>query len=79
MITENGPLMVVVDRGNGPHEVLAFATGVLALVYGGFGAVIRGSTFVRSSQRAQQAHCGGDQRRNGGPIWGLNAIVRGVG
>jgi hypothetical protein len=39
VIAEAGPLVLVVDRGNGPPAVLAFVAGVLALVFGGFGAV----------------------------------------
>ena len=39
VIAEDGALVIVVDRGNGPSAVLAFVTGVVALVFGGFGAV----------------------------------------
>ncbi len=39
VIAGDGPLVLVVDRGNGPPVVLAFVTGVVALVFGGFGAV----------------------------------------
>ena len=39
VIAEDGPLVIVVDRGNGPSAVLAFVAGVVALVFGGFGAV----------------------------------------
>ena len=39
VIAEAGPLVLVVDRGNGPPAILAFVAGVLALVFGGFGAV----------------------------------------
>jgi hypothetical protein len=39
VIAEDGPLVLVVDRGNGPPAVLAFVTGVVTLVFGGFGAV----------------------------------------
>lgn len=39
VIAEDGPLVLVIDRGNGPPAILAFVTGVLALVFGGFGAV----------------------------------------
>ena len=39
VIAESGPLVLVVDRGNGPPAILAFVAGVLALVFGGFGAV----------------------------------------
>nr|HRD14057.1 hypothetical protein [Mycobacterium sp.] len=38
VIAESGPLVLVVDRGNGPPAILAFVAGVLALVFGGFGA-----------------------------------------
>ncbi|WP_319432690.1 hypothetical protein [Mycobacterium sp. RTGN5] len=39
VIAEDGPLVLVVDRGNGPFAVLAFVTGVVTLVFGGFGTV----------------------------------------
>jgi hypothetical protein len=39
VIAEVGPLVLVVDRGNGPPAVLAFVAGVVTLVFGGFGAV----------------------------------------
>lgn len=39
VIADDGPLVIVVDRGNGPRAVLAFVTGVVALVFGGFGVV----------------------------------------
>lgn len=39
VIAEDGPLVLVIDRGNGPLAILAFVTGVVALVFGGFGAV----------------------------------------
>lgn len=38
-VAEQGPLIVVVDRDIGPWSTLAFVLGVLALVFGGFGAV----------------------------------------
>ena len=38
-VAEQGPLVVVVDRGTGPLATVAFVLGVLALVPGGFGAV----------------------------------------
>ena len=38
MIAEDGPRVLVVDRGNGPAATAAFVTGVLALVFAGFGA-----------------------------------------
>jgi hypothetical protein len=44
VIAEDGPLVIVVDRGNGPPAVLAFVTGVLAVVVGGFGAVSLATT-----------------------------------
>ncbi len=37
VIAEDGPLVLVVDRGNGPPAILAFVAAVLALVFGGFG------------------------------------------
>lgn len=39
VIAEDGPLVLVIDRGNGPLAIMAFVTGVVALVFGGFGAV----------------------------------------
>ena len=39
VIAEDGPLVIVVDRGNGPPAVLAFVTGLVAVVVGGFGVV----------------------------------------
>ncbi|MDT5340343.1 MAG: hypothetical protein QOD90_5848 [Mycobacterium sp.] len=39
VIAERGPLVVIVDRGTGPLATGAFVLGVLALVFGGFGAV----------------------------------------
>jgi hypothetical protein len=38
-VAEQGPLIVVVDRGTGPLATVAFVLGVFALVLGGFGAV----------------------------------------
>jgi hypothetical protein len=38
-VAEQGPLIVVVDRGTGPWATVAFVLGVLTLVFGGFGAV----------------------------------------
>lgn len=38
-VAEQGPLVVVVDRGTGQWATVAFVLGVLALVFGGFGAV----------------------------------------
>jgi hypothetical protein len=39
VIAEDGPRVLVVDRGNGPPAILAFVAGVVSLVFGGFGAV----------------------------------------
>jgi hypothetical protein len=39
VIAEDGPLVLVVDRRNGPPAVLAFVSGIVALVFGGFGVV----------------------------------------
>lgn len=39
VVAEHGPLVIVVDRGTGPLATGAFVIGVLALVFGGFGAV----------------------------------------
>ncbi|MDT4998766.1 MAG: hypothetical protein QOK12_871 [Mycobacterium sp.] len=38
-VAEQGPLIVIVDRGTGPLATVAFVLGILALVPGGFGAV----------------------------------------
>ena len=38
-IAEQGPLVVLVDRGTGPLATIAFVISLLALVFGGFGAV----------------------------------------
>jgi hypothetical protein len=38
-VAEQGPLVLVVDRGTGPLATVAFVLGILALVPGGFGAV----------------------------------------
>jgi hypothetical protein len=38
-IAEQGPLVLVVDRRTGPWATVAFVLGVVALVFGGFGAV----------------------------------------
>jgi hypothetical protein len=38
-VAEQGPLIVVVDRGSVPLATVAFVLGVFALVLGGFGAV----------------------------------------
>ncbi len=39
MIAEDGARVLVVDRGNGPPAILAFVAGLVALVFGGFGAI----------------------------------------
>lgn len=39
VVAEQGPLVVVIDRGTGPLATTAFVLGVLAIVFGGFGAV----------------------------------------
>jgi hypothetical protein len=39
VVAEQGPLVIVVDRGTGPLATGAFVMGVLALVFGGFGSV----------------------------------------
>jgi hypothetical protein len=64
-VAEQGPLIVVMDRGTGALATVAFVLGVLALVPGGFGAVTlaptapwwrrwtrSGSSAARSSRRA---------------------------
>jgi hypothetical protein len=38
-VAEQGPRVVVVDRGTGPWATFAFVLAVVALVFGGFGAV----------------------------------------
>lgn len=38
-VAEHGPLVLVIDRGTGPWATAAFVLGVVALVFGGFGAV----------------------------------------
>ncbi|QRY49563.1 hypothetical protein [Mycolicibacterium septicum] len=40
VVAEQGPLVVVIDRGTGPLATTAFVLGVLAVVFGGFGAVM---------------------------------------
>ena len=40
VVAEQGPLVVVIDRGTGPLATTAFVLGVLAAVFGGFGAVM---------------------------------------
>lgn len=39
VIAEDGPHVLVIDRGNGPAEIAAFVLLVFTLVVGGFGAV----------------------------------------
>lgn len=39
VIAEDGPLILVVDRGTSARAIVAFVLGVLALVLGGFGVV----------------------------------------
>ncbi|MCB1288422.1 MAG: hypothetical protein KDB47_12135 [Mycobacterium sp.] len=39
VIAEDGPRVLVVDRGNGLPAIVAFVTGVVAMVFGGFGAL----------------------------------------
>jgi hypothetical protein len=39
VVAEQGPLIVVVDRGTGPWATFAFVLGVLAAVFGLFGVV----------------------------------------
>ena len=39
VIAEDGPRVLVVDRGNGPLAIVAFVTGVVAMVFGGFGTL----------------------------------------
>jgi hypothetical protein len=48
VIAEDGPLVIVVDRGNGPPAIAAFVAGVFTVVFGGFGAVslVAGSTWL---------------------------------
>jgi hypothetical protein len=42
VVAEQGPLVLVVDRGTGPTSVVAFLFGIFALILGGFGAVAVG-------------------------------------
>jgi hypothetical protein len=39
VVAEQGPLVVIVDRNTGPRATFAFILAVVALVFGGFGAV----------------------------------------
>lgn len=39
VVAEDGPLVVVIDRGTSPLATLAFVLGVIGLVFGGFGAI----------------------------------------
>ncbi|WP_441962539.1 hypothetical protein [Mycolicibacterium houstonense] len=39
VVAEQGPLVIVIDRATGPLATTAFVLGVLAVVFGGFGAV----------------------------------------
>lgn len=39
VIAEDGPRVLVVDRGNGPLAIAVFVTGIVAMVSGGFGAL----------------------------------------
>ncbi|MCV7289501.1 hypothetical protein H7J87_29675 [Mycolicibacterium wolinskyi] len=39
VVAEDGPNVVVVDRGNGPSEIFAFVLLIFTLVCGGFGVV----------------------------------------
>lgn len=40
VVAERGPLVIVVDRATGPLATTAFVVTVLAVVFGGFGAVM---------------------------------------
>lgn len=40
VVAEDGALVLVVDRRTGPLTVLAFVLGIVALVFGGFGALV---------------------------------------
>lgn len=44
VVAEQGPLVLVIDRATGPLATTAFVFGVLAAVFGGFGAVALGMT-----------------------------------
>ncbi|WP_234788817.1 hypothetical protein [Mycolicibacterium iranicum] len=37
VVAEDGPNVVVIDRGNGPTQILVFVLLVITLVFGGFG------------------------------------------
>ena len=57
-VAEQGPLVVVVDRGTGPLATVAFVLGVLALVFGGFGA----ATLALTATGANGPAAGGSAR-----------------
>ena len=38
VVAERGPLVVVIDRGNGPSQIIAFVLVIVTLVFGGFGS-----------------------------------------
>lgn len=39
VVAEQGPVVLVIDRGNGPLQITAFVLLVITLVFGGFGIV----------------------------------------
>ncbi len=39
VVAEQGPVVLVIDRGNGPLQITAFVLLVITLVFGGFGVV----------------------------------------
>lgn len=40
VVAERGPEILLIDRGNGPLEIVVFVLSVVTLVFGGFGAVV---------------------------------------
>jgi hypothetical protein len=43
VVAEDGPVILLVDRGIGPLAIMAFVSGTVALVAGGFGIVVLAS------------------------------------
>ncbi len=39
VVAERGPVVVVIDRGNGPSQIITFVLVIVTLVFGGFGIV----------------------------------------
>lgn len=49
VLAEQGPLVLVVDRGTGPWATVAFVLAVVTVVFGGFGAVTLALTATGSA------------------------------